>query len=63
MKKLPNIINKAKLAREMFPDNAAAPVYLDNKLKGRCRAKLTDNDKNKIVEILLKTILEIRKGV
>jgi len=53
------LINKAELARLMFPDNKSAEAYLSDKLAGRNRKKISEKDLKKI-EIILKKYLTIQ---
>lgn len=59
MIELPKLINKAELARILYPDNSNAPASLNNKLKGTNRQRFTEEDKQKTIEALKKTIQEL----
>lgn len=61
MKTLPKILNKAEIARELYPNNSAAPVYLSNKLAGKNRLQITNEDKNEIIKLLNSAIDEVKK--
>jgi len=61
MKILPKILNKAEIARELYPNNSAAPVYLSNKLASKNRLQLTLDDKNEIIKLLYTAIDEVKK--
>jgi len=58
---LPKILNKAELARLIYPHNKSAPSSLNNKLKRQNRQKFTEEDKEKVIEVLMECIEEIRK--
>ncbi|MGJ1196301.1 hypothetical protein ACR777_10400 [Sphingobacterium spiritivorum] len=60
MKKLPKILNKAELARAMWPDKSAAPVLLNTKLTGANYNRITQEDKEAIVKELEKAIEEVK---
>lgn len=48
MIELPKLINKAELARKM----GIEPQNLQNKLKGTNRQTFTEDDKNRVLEII-----------
>ncbi|MGJ1366297.1 hypothetical protein [Sphingobacterium spiritivorum] len=60
MKKLPKILNKAELARAMWPDKGSAPVLLNMKLSGINRNSLTSDDKQAMIFQLEKAIEDIK---
>lgn len=59
MIELPKLLNKAELARQIFPSNDSAPVLLNMKLKGTNRNRITEDDK----EAILKAIDKARKEI
>ncbi|MGJ1499631.1 hypothetical protein ACR79R_20125 [Sphingobacterium spiritivorum] len=61
MKKLPKILNKAELARAIWPDKPAAPVLLNTKLTGVNYNRITQEDKEAIVKELEKAIQQVRE--
>lgn len=61
MTKLPKIINASQLANKLYPNNKNAKVALNAKLKEINYNKITDEDKEKIIEELQKAIAEIKR--
>lgn len=59
MKTIPKIINQAELARLLWPNNRSAEQYLADKLAGRQRKKLTDNDRLRIKQALQSALDEL----
>lgn len=56
-------INKAHLARIMYPTNAAAPQYLNNKLHNNCTHTFTSKDKELFIKIIKEKFADIIKDV
>ena len=59
MIELPKILNKAELARKLYPDNSNAPANLNNKLNGSNRQSFTEADRKQILIILEETKKQI----
>lgn len=56
---LPKLINKAELARCIYPDSKGAPQMLNDKLKNVNRHTLSDDDKKCIIESLRNLLVEV----
>jgi len=54
---IPKIINKAELARLMYPENKSAPQLLADKLNGRQGKRITKIDQDKIKEAIRKMLV------
>lgn len=50
------LVNKAELARQMFPNNKNAKAYLSDKLAGRQQKRITKKDLEKIEKIIIKNL-------
>ena len=57
---IPKLINKAELARRLFPNNKNAPVLLNMKLKGTYYNRITDQDKANIIKEVENLLEEIK---
>ena len=57
---IPKLINKADLARRLFPNNKIAPVLLNMKLKGTSYNRITDQDKANIIKEVENLLEEIK---
>lgn len=63
MKTLPKILNKAELARAIWPDKdpVSAPVILNRKIAETNRNRITPSDKEAIVKELEKAIHQVKE--
>ena len=61
MIQLPKIINKAELARKLFPDNPSAPQLLNDKLKGSNRNKFSESDKAEAIRVIEEMLQELKQ--
>lgn len=61
IKDLPRLINKAELARRIFPGNENAPILLNKKLKGTSYNRITEQDKDNIIREVERLLEEVKK--
>jgi len=57
---IPKLINKAELARRLFPNNKNAPVLLNMKLKGTYYNRVTEKDKANIIKEIENLLEEVK---
>lgn len=60
---VPPIFNVSEIARQMFPNNSQASLYLYRKLNETDGRKLTIKEKKKIAEMVLKEAKDFSENI